>query len=302
MHPARVDHIVHVVSAGLAGAGVAAVLIRWIMHRHRLRATGDTARELHHTHSVNVSRLGGLALASVFALTALFVFVLGLSEPERASEMRAVVIGSLAMFGLGFWDDLKPLGARRKLLGQVLIATATCLLGVRIEVVSNPLSDGAVQLGMWNVVVTILWLVAFTNLINLIDGLDGLAGGLSLMLIGLLAFVQIESGVTPYYCGALIGALLVFLRYNFPPARIFLGDGGAYFLGFLIAGITIVSSQKGTVAAALIAPLFVLTLPMLDVLLAILRRGLKGLPVFGPTVATSTIGCWRWACPGAGLC
>jgi hypothetical protein len=102
------------------------------------------------------------------------------------------------------------------------------------------------------------------------------------MLIGLLTYLQLQNGVIPFLCIALVGALVVFLRYNFPPAKIYLGDGGAYLLGFFIGGITILTSQKGTVAAALIAPLFVLTLPIIDVSLAILRRGLKGLPIFRP--------------------
>lgn len=276
------EQIVYVVLAGLAGAGVAGLLVPWIIAWHRTRALPETVRDLHHTHSVPVPRLGGVALAVAFALVAVFLALVGLTPVERAEELRLVVLGALAMFGLGFWDDLKPLGARRKLLGQILISAITCFLGVNIEVVSNPVGEGSLQLGAWSAVVTILWLVAFTNLINLVDGLDGLAGGLSLMLLGLLAFVQFQSGTTPFLCAALMGALLVFLCYNFPPARIYLGDGGAYFLGFFIAALTIVSSQKGTVAAALIAPLFVLTLPMIDAALALLRRGLKGLPIFRP--------------------
>ena len=121
-----------------------------------------------------------------------------------------------------------------------------------------------------------------TNLINLIDGVDGLAGGICLMLMGLLAYVGHDSGSFECLASGMAGALLGFLWFNFPPARIYLGDSGAYFLGFQIGLFAILNSHKGTVFAALVAPLFVLALPILDTALAILRRGLRGLPIFRP--------------------
>src|SRR5208283_5007462 len=139
-----------------------------------------------------------------------------------------------------------------------------------------------IDLGGWGILITVLWLVGMTNLINLIDGVDGLAGGICLMLMALLAYVGHQSGSFELLTSGMAGALLGFLWFNFPPARIYLGDGGAYFLGCLIGCMTIVNSQKGTVLAALIAPLFVLALPILDTTLAVLRRGLRGLPAFRP--------------------
>ena len=102
------------------------------------------------------------------------------------------------------------------------------------------------------------------------------------MLMVLLAYVGHQSGTIELLVAGMVGALLGFLRFNFPPARIYLGDGGAYFLGFQIGLFAILSSHKGTVFAALTAPLFVLALPILDTALAILRRGLRGLPIFRP--------------------
>ena len=135
----------------------------------------------------------------------------------------------------------------------------------------------------WGVVATVIWLVALTNLINIIDGIDGLAGGISLMLMVLMVHASLGSSTFLLLLAVgMIGGLLGFLYFNFPPARIYMGDGGAYFLGFLIGGLTLVTAQKGTVAAALVAPVFALALPILDVTLAIVRRGVKGLPVFRP--------------------
>ena len=119
-----------------------------------------------------------------------------------------------------------------------------------------------------------------TNLVNLIDGIDGLAAGICLMLTVLLMDPQASGTAIPLMVCGVAGSLLGFLVFNFPPAKIYMGDGGAYFLGFPIGELTISNSHKGTVAAALVAPLFVLALPILDVSLAIMRRGLKGLPLF----------------------
>ena len=152
------------------------------------------------------------------------------------------------------------------------------------KIFKSPLTETDVSLGMFSFFVTVLWLVSLTNLINLIDGIDGLAGGICLMLMFLLANVGIggDYGFSMLLATGVSGALIAFLRFNYPPAKIYMGDGGAYFLGFLIGILSIVNSNKGTVAAALIAPAFALALPIIDVSLAVLRRGLGGLPIFRP--------------------
>jgi len=270
------------VGALLAGALMARLLIPWCMRLGVAKAVRGSSIQPHHTHTQPVSRLGGLALALPFAVTVLCVYAFDLNTALPARERPAAVLGALAMFALGFWDDLRPLGARLKLLWQIIVAVAVWWGGIRIEVLSQPWGGGALDLGSWSVVLTVLWLVAFTNLINLIDGLDGLAGGLSLMLLAVLTVHLSRGGTAAFLCLVLLGSLFVFLCYNFPPARIYLGDGGAYFLGFTLGVFSIVSSHKGTILAALVAPLIVLLLPVIDVSLAILRRGLKGLPLFRP--------------------
>ena len=269
---------------GLLGLGITLLLIPLLRSEFFRRFAGGTARDFHHEHEAAVPRWGGLA----FAVSLLVVGTgISLFAPENDSGdktyIRIVMVGgALAMFGLGFWDDLKPIGARRKLVAQVLLATAVYFAGLRIDSFQNPLTGEIWYFGGWGLLVTILWLVGITNLINLIDGIDGLAGGICLMLMALLVYVGHSGNGFPLLASVMVGSLVGFLRYNFPPAKIYMGDGGAYMLGFLIGEMTIACSHKGTVAAALIAPLFVLTLPILDVSFAIIRRGLKGLPIFRP--------------------
>lgn len=248
------------------------------------KTTRTGARTLHHTHKTPVSRFGGVALAAAFTLLSLVAFIWFPAPAERVKTGWVIFVSALAIFFLGLWDDIRPLGPRKKLLGQILISLVVCYFGIRIEVLRNPFTGEGLPLGIWGYCLTVLWLVALTNVINLIDGIDGLAGGISLMMMTLLAYVGADGGlVYPILIAAgMAGALLGFLRYNFPPARIYMGDGGAYLLGYLIAILTLVHSQKGTIVAALIAPMFALALPIADVGLAILRRAARGLPLFRP--------------------
>ncbi|NGO40176.1 undecaprenyl/decaprenyl-phosphate alpha-N-acetylglucosaminyl 1-phosphate transferase [Limisphaera ngatamarikiensis] len=267
----------------LAGAGAAWPLYPVVIRIFRPWAE-RRGTSFHQTHVQPVPRAGGVVLALLFLVAGVVSQIWLPVHPDRIAENWGMLAVALAMFGLGFWDDLRPLGARKKLLGQILISLAACFLVGRIELLRNPLTGEVLSLGLWGIPLTVLWLVAFTNLVNLIDGLDGLAGGLSLMLMALLAYVGFHLGaVFPTATAAvLVGGLIAFLRFNFPPARIYLGDGGAYFLGFLTGLLAMRLSHKGTVAAALVAPLFALALPIIDTTLAILRRGLKGLPLFRP--------------------
>jgi len=262
----------------LGGAGFVIVwlLVPMIISRLAPLFSHPGHQQLHQTHQIAVPRL---VIAFLFVLLASF-FV----ERLRPGGPRIILgLSSLAMFGLGLWDDLKPLGAKRKLLSQIVIAGVAFYFGLRIEEVKNPLTGTIYPLGPWAGVATVFWLVAMTNLINLIDGIDGLATGICIMLMCLLVYVGFNGQPFSLCIAAgMAGALVAFLRFNFPPARIYLGDGGAYFLGFLIGALTIQNSNKGTVAAALIAPIFALALPILDVTFSIIRRGVKGLPIFRP--------------------
>jgi UDP-GlcNAc:undecaprenyl-phosphate/decaprenyl-phosphate GlcNAc-1-phosphate transferase len=267
---------------GFVGLGMTFLLIPLILRFCSRTQFARCRIDWHHTDKGTVPRFGGLALAVTFVSLEILIAVLYPEERARTPQCNGIVLCSLAMFLLGFWDDLQPIGAKKKLLLQILIATAVCFFGVGIKFFKIPFTGYTIDLGGWGVLLTVLWLVGMVNLINLIDGVDGLAGGISLMLMLLIALVAHQGGNFELLASGMAGALLGFLWFNFPPARIYLGDGGAYFLGFQIGLFSIVNSHKGTVIAALIAPLFVLALPILDTSLAILRRGLRGLPIFHP--------------------
>ena len=256
-----------------------------VIRRHTAPANpSGRSVEFHHSAQPPISRFGGLALAVAFVVVSLGI-ALGLPPESRPFKTCAtILLGALAMFGLGFLDDLRPIGAKLKLLGQILIAAAVYAAGVQIAVFKNPFTGSELALGTLSFFATVGWLVALTNLINLIDGIDGLAGGVTFMLMCLLANVGagVDSAFSTLAATGMAGALLGFLCYNFPPAKIYMGDGGAYLLGFLIGLLSIANSHKGTVAAALLAPMFALALPIADVVMALVRRGLKGLPLFRP--------------------
>ncbi len=231
------------------------------------------------THTEAVPRIGGIPLYLVFFLGCM---VLVFFRPEMDQAWWAILICSSLLFFVGLRDDFKPLGAKVKLLAQILVALIAYYMGLEIDQITHPLGSFSLALGVWSIVLTVFWLVAVPNLINLIDGIDGLATGLGLFLFLTLGFVGWSSGQldVTWICFAMAGALLGFLCFNFPPARIFLGDGGAYLIGFVIAAISLKSANKGAIMAALLVTIVALGLPIMDTAFAILRRGVRGFPLF----------------------
>jgi UDP-GlcNAc:undecaprenyl-phosphate GlcNAc-1-phosphate transferase len=178
------------------------------------------------------------------------------------------------VFLVGLVDDLVSLKPSHKLLGQVAAALVVALSGLRIEFIGDPFSGGLILLGLLSVPVTILYLVGFANVINLIDGLDGLAAGVSAISATSLLVLAAQGNrlSAAVLAAALIGACLGFLRYNFHPASIFMGDSGAMFLGFGLAAVSLLGVMKTTAAIALAVPLMIIGVPIFDTLSAIVRR------------------------------
>jgi UDP-GlcNAc:undecaprenyl-phosphate GlcNAc-1-phosphate transferase len=233
-------------------------------------------------HTGIIPRGGGLAVFIGFHVACAAVYFVPWTPFVTTMEVSwwlKFLPPSVFLVVVGVADDRWGMQPRVKLGCQIVAALGLYAGGVHLgHLLYFPLP--------WPVdcFLTVLWCVGFMNAFNLIDGLDGLAAGLGIITAAGVAgsmLIRHLPGDALVLLG-LMGACLGFLRYNFPPARIYLGDGGAYFLGFLIGIMTIVSSQKGTVVAAMMAPLFVLALPILDTTLAIVRRGVQGLPVFRP--------------------
>ena len=249
-----------------------------------LGKSSDSDPQFHHTHSGVIPRIGGVGIITGFALTYLLCFLLLDEFSDRQLVYYAVFGGGFAAFLLGFVDDFLPLGAKVKLLAQIIIAVAAHQCGLSIEKLTLPFIGVTQDLGIFSVVLTVFWFVAMMNLINLIDGLDGLAGGVGLMLMSMLAYLGMQKGdaFSTVLAIGMAGGIIGFLFYNFPPAKVYMGDSGAYLIGFVIAALSLINSEKGTVLAALIAPTLAMALPIADVAFAMFRRGLNGLPVFRP--------------------
>ena len=268
----------------LLGLGPGYGLLTFILRRFSGK-NASRGGEFHHAQKRRLNRLGGLALVISFVLAAVGIYLSRSLSPAGEHTLGVIVLSSLAIFALGFWDDLRPLRAHWKLTAQIVISAGVYWANIRIEIFNDPLTGSNLHLGIIGFFATVLWLVTLTNLINLIDGIDGLAAGICLMLMFLLAHLHGDGDfgmVVMLLSISVAGALLSFLKFNYPPAKIYMGDGGAYFLGFLIGLLSLVNSHKGTVAAALLAPAFALALPFVDVSLAVFRRGLRGLPLFRP--------------------
>ena len=257
---------------------LSALVTWWIIHRDFALAK-DAPDALRKSHSGSIPRLGGFPIFLAISLASTLFLALGIIELER---WWPFLLCNTLMFALGFVDDLSPVGAKVKLLGQVGVSLIAYALGLSIEVLSIPVGDGDVHLDALSLPVTLFWCVAITNIVNLIDGMDGLASGIGLFLclcLGVVGFLAGQIGVA-LLALVMAGGLLGFLIFNLPPAKIFLGDGGAYLLGFFIATLSMQSSNKGTIAAALLVVMIALGLPILDTAFAILRRGIRGVPLF----------------------
>lgn len=231
-------------------------------------------------HRHPVPFLGGLA---VFAA---FVAAMGMGPGFANREVQGIVAGAALILFFGILDDYFAFSPKVKLIGQTGAAGLLVAFGVRIDYVTDPFGSGLLYLGTWAVPITILWVVAVINVINLIDGLDGLAAGVSAVVAGTLVFSALQSdiplGAVVPMAAALAGGAIGFLPYNFNPARIFLGDAGSMFLGFVIAAISVEGSLKGPAVMTLAVSTLAMGLPILDTFLAIVRRWRLGRPIGQP--------------------
>ncbi len=231
-------------------------------------------------HKDPVVRVGGVSIFAGTMTALLIVWLLGgfsALAPHKLTEIKVVIIGSILFFGIGFADDLFNLTPISRLLMQIAVATGCWYLGVRIEFLSFPVYS-LIKIYWLSLPITVVWLVGMANAINWIDGVDGLAAGVS----GIAAFVMLvvtlfmNQPAAALIAAALAGGALGFLRYNFNPAQIFMGDGGAYFMGFTLAAVGIIGLVKTTFITAVVLPYLILAVPILDASAVILSRICKG--------------------------
>ena len=235
-------------------------------------------------HVRPIPRIGGIGIYAAFMASILVQLIFADVTPEFMTSLIGLMIGGTIIVAIGIIDDYCDLPAKVKLLGQIF-AAAVLVIGfdVRIDVITDPFGD-YIYLEFLAIPATIFWVVGLTNTVNLIDGLDGLAAGVSSIAAVTIFLVAMEEGI-PFVAmvtAALAGAAVGFLYYNFNPARIFMGDTGSMFLGFMLAGISVVGAVKSAATIALIVPILALGLPILDTTFAIVRRARNHRPIFKP--------------------
>ncbi|UCG57944.1 MAG: undecaprenyl/decaprenyl-phosphate alpha-N-acetylglucosaminyl 1-phosphate transferase [Phycisphaerales bacterium] len=255
----------------------------WLGKRLGLTDTPD----LRKVHTEPIPRIGGLAVyISVICVVLpalLLPNAIGDVFRQTQSEVLVLLVGATAVFLLGLTDDIRGLRARTKLLVQVAAATLVYFGGIRIG--SIAVGDWVqVDLGWFAWPATVFWIVGITNAVNLSDGMDGLASGISTIACGVIAILAVMSGqvIMAVMMFAMLGALTGFLRFNFNPARVFLGDSGSLFLGFMISASSVMCFMKSHAFVALALPAVALGIPILDTLLTVLRRFLARRPIFAP--------------------
>ena len=258
-------------------------VVRRLCERFRLLDFPVDGRRM---HIKAVPRLGGIAIyaSCVIALSTLpFVDNLLTQKlhPHTAEIFLALIPATLVLL-LGIYDDLRGTNASVKFAALGLIATLFYVMGGRIEILSIPFVGSVHLPSTLSFMLTILWLVGIANAFNLIDGLDGLASGAALfstLVILVVSFsqsAQVMIVVALVLCGSLAG----FLRYNFNPASIFLGDSGALFVGFTLAALSVLGSQKATTAVAVVIPVLAFGLPVIDTGVTLVRRLISRKPLF----------------------
>jgi len=267
---------VNVIAGSLVAAFLLTLLGTPIIRKIAIKIKAIDKPEERKVHKFEMPRLGGLAICISFWLVVI-------STQELTREIYGLLGGGLIISLVGIWDDLYGISAKKKLLVQVLAATFATYMGIRVEFLTHPFQD-VFSLYYLSYPVTILWIIGITNAVNLIDGLDGLAAGVSAIAAITLGIVSMLEGFSSIAILAFILAASIFgfLKYNFHPAKIFMGDTGSLFLGYNLATIAILGLTKSATIVSLFLPVIILGIPIIDTMLAIFRRYNNGRPIFSP--------------------
>ena len=249
----------------------------------------DIPKDSRRVHSKPMPRIGGVAIVTSMLIGFLIYYLLTKDIPSIAlnEKFLGYIIGGLIIATMGLIDDLVNLRARYKFFFQLAAGLVVYYFGIRITGIKIPfIYPDMIDFAWWiDLPLTLLWIIGVTNAINLIDGLDGLAAGItaisatSLLIIFIATSASLEAIIIS---AVLVGAVLGFLPYNFNPAKTFMGDVSANFLGFTMAVVSILGFAKGYTMIAIIAPVLVLGIPIFDTVFAMVRRFLKGQPMLKP--------------------
>ncbi|MFC4386538.1 glycosyltransferase family 4 protein [Gracilibacillus marinus] len=227
-------------------------------------------------HERIMPRLGGLAIFLSFFIGSMFFI-------SKTIVAWPILLGALIIVLTGVLDDIKEISPKTKLIGQFIAATITVLGGIRIDFVTLPFID-RLEFGYFAIPITIIWIIGITNAINLIDGLDGLAAGVSSIAIFTISILAVTMGnpLIALLGFILLGSTLGFLVFNFHPAKIFMGDSGSLFLGYMISVLAVSGLFKNIAMFSLLVPIIILAVPIIDTLFAIVRRIVNKKPLSSP--------------------
>jgi UDP-GlcNAc:undecaprenyl-phosphate GlcNAc-1-phosphate transferase len=270
-----VNNNYHIYALGVIIAFIVAYLLMPLAAKLAFRIGAIDQPNARKVHNKPMPRLGGTGIFIAFV-----VVVLATQGLDRS--LMGILLGGAAIFLVGILDDIYRLSPWTKLAAQIAAALIAVYFGVRVHVMTNPF-DGVFQLGALSIPLTLLWIIGITNAVNLIDGLDGLAGGvcaIAAITIGVVAWKG-DQMVVAYMALVLAGAIAGFLPHNFHPARIFMGDSGSMFLGFVLACLSVSGLAKGATLISLCIPVIILGIPVFDTLFAIIRRVNNQTPIFG---------------------
>ena len=246
----------------------------------------DTPKDARRINKVTMPRLGGLAIIAGFIVSIIYLLIIlsventiNLLEDSNHMKLLGFLIGGLIISVVCFIDDLKDLPPVVKLITQIIAAIVVVSFGLKIENINIPFLYKIGLPNAFSIILTIGWIVGITNAINLIDGLDGLSSGVALIsCVSMLVIFALNGSpiIAILLITALAGALSGFLPFNFNPAKTFMGDAGSNFLGYCLSVISIFGIAKTYTLVVIVAPLIVLALPVVDTIVAIIRRIIKG--------------------------
>ncbi len=241
-------------------------------------------------HKEAVPRLGGVAIVGAFGLSVAIYMLYqvffknvewGFYWQQNAS-IAGILIGALLIFIVGVIDDVYDVSPAFKFSGQIVAAIVVVSFGVTMDFIASPFGNELINIPYWfGAFLAVFWIVALTNTINFIDGLDGLASGVAAISGVSLYFIAIQTGRLDIglTLAVLVGCLLGFIKYNFNPAKIFMGDSGSMFLGFFLGAVTIQSAAKSAATLSLLVPIVIMGIPIFDAAYAIWRRFINRRPL-----------------------